>query len=90
MRYDDKNMRSEKAHFPTPPKRYFFLIAGWSLLVGTVLCLSGAPFWTFHIAPLSMAPLLVSALRAMDKAEGQPQLKRKSPRPTEPTRGLKA
>ncbi len=66
MFYADKTMPIGGRHFPLPPFRSFVLLGGWGALVGVFLSILGAPFWAFYVAPVSMAPLLIHELRALD------------------------
>jgi hypothetical protein len=72
MHYADKTMRSREPS-PIPPLRSFLLMGAWGALIGALLLTAGAPFWVFCVAPLSMGPLLVHELRALDAGAGSPR-----------------
>jgi hypothetical protein len=42
------------------------LLVGLGTVIGIALLLTGAPLWTFYLAPLLTVPILIPALRIWD------------------------
>ena len=56
-----------------PPLSIRFLLAELAV-IGVTACalvLTGAPFWSFYLAPIAMAPLMVRELRKYEVEEGK-------------------
>ncbi len=48
-----------------PSWRFIGVAALWALAVAKIIDVTEAPFWTFYLAPLTAAPLMLHEIRAL-------------------------
>lgn len=60
-----------------PSREFVVNIAVWALCATSIVKVSGAPFWTLYLAPLSAIPLMIRELRAMDARHQENEAKKK-------------
>ncbi len=64
--YSEKTMETEEVRHSAPSGWFFLLLLLMGGVVGLALLLLDAPFVFFYLAPLTMAPVVVLALRSSD------------------------
>lgn len=62
-----------------PSWRFVAVSSVWAISVTLIIAATKSPFWTFYLAPLSAAPLMIHEIRALDARYEQQKAHKEPP-----------